>query len=690
MPRNDKKPAPSRGADQPPEPAPAESAAPSRPYNIALLVADDFRADHVSAYGYQRLTTPNLDAAFARGSLFKNCISPTGWTLTACASILTGHLADAHGLTDHNQRFQKPKLGDYLGDCYHRIAFTNNGNTIPDTISKEYLESLGLERRPAKWKFFGWNEGFDEFIWTAREDHFRPFQQAAEFLRSYPSSGRRKPYFLFFHTNLVHDYHMDREYYLEVQDWLGREIRPELRKFRDGPWIWRSRPAGLALERMKEEIIAKYDSGVRATDRLFKGLLDEINFDDTIVIFVSDHGEGFKPELGRVHHCGRLHQDLLHVPLAVWLPPELRRRYTLPAVEERFCSTVDLVPTVLALLGRVVDGFPGRLLFDLSTHRRIDGIDRGYIYWGQDCRRESYDTSRIEIRSELIYPLKHIEVRKNDLSRHYVYNLAYDPQERDNLIDRRRHKAPELEPVTFIVAVNDRDELDANLLDSPAARSARHQWILVDNAENQQYKAISPLYFEAAQNARHDLVFFMHQDLYLPEGWEENVARALLQLERHHPEWGVIGAAGAIAAVENGDSPKQLKGHWCDPHGYHRLGPLPHQVESLDEQWLGLRKKSGLQFDPDLPGFHCYGIDISLAAREAERKSFAIDAFVWHKYRDSRGRLISCAGESPKIRGRWTESFMAEFNPSADYVEKKWSKYLPFQTTSWTWKMSPK
>src|SRR5262245_60676316 len=89
---------------------------PARPLNVALLVVDDLRADHVSAYGYSRRTTPNLDARFTRGSLFKNCISPTGWTLTACASILTGHLADAHGLTDHNQRFQRPKLGNFLGE----------------------------------------------------------------------------------------------------------------------------------------------------------------------------------------------------------------------------------------------------------------------------------------------------------------------------------------------------------------------------------------------------------------------------------------------------------------------------------------------------------------------------------------------------------------------------------------------
>ncbi len=659
---------------------------PARDYDIALIVVDDLRADHVSSYGYGRATTPHLDRRAASGTIFENCMTPTGWTLSACASIITGHAADAHGLTDHDHRFQRPKLGDYLGDRYRRVAFTNNGNTIPDTISEEALEKLGLKRRPAKWKFFGWDEGFDVFNWTPREDHLGPFEQARKFLVEQRQDADRPPQFLFFHTNLVHDYHMDREYFLEVEDWLGRPVDPSLREFRDGPWVWTSPPEGISPGRLVEDIVAKYDSGVRACDRLVDGLLSEIDFERTIVIFVSDHGEGFEPELGRVHHCGRLHQDLLHVPLVVWLPEDLRKQYELAAVDSRHCSTLDIVPTVLALTGQVVERFPGRMLFDLSAHRRLEGIDRGYVFWGQDCHRESYDTCQIEITSELIYPLKSIRVRRNDQVREFAYNLAYDPGETHNLLDRRGPTGTELEPVSFVVAVNDWAELEANLLASPVARSPRHQWVLVDNRDNRFYDSISRLYYEAAEEASHDLVFFMHQDLYLPAGWEDRVARRLKELEEIDPAWGVLGGVGAIKALENTGAPKVLKGHWCDPHGYQRCGALPAEVESLDEQWLGVRRSRGVSFDPDLPGFHCYGIDLSLIAREAGLKSYAIDAFVWHKFRDAVGRLITCQKDSPKIRNRWSGEFMEQFHPAAEFVEKKWSKYLPFQTTSWNWK----
>jgi len=149
----------------------------------------------------------------------------------------------------------------------------------------------------------------------------------------------------------------------------------------------------------------------------------------------------------------------------------------------------------------------------------------------------------------------------------------------------------------------------------------------------------------------------------------------------------VLGAVGAVSmSRQDPAKPKELRGHWCDPHGYHRCGPLPSEVDSLDEQWLGLRKSRGISFDPDLPGFHCYGMDISLTARHAGLRSWAVDAFVWHKFRDPQGNLIESRERSPKIAARWKDGFMAEFSPAADHVERKWREFLPFQTTSWTWR----
>jgi arylsulfatase A-like enzyme len=654
-----------------------------RLYNIVVIVVDDLSARFLPAWGYERSTTPLLDRRLASATVFLNCHSPVGWTLPGCASIVTGQLPDDHGLHDHSRKFLKPKLGHYLGDSYYRVGITNNGNVVTDSISREYLESLGFKRRPAKWRFFGWDDGFDRYDWTHREDHLRPFRLACELLDSLPASTEGKPYFLFFHTNVVHDYHMGREYYLAARELLSEEVHPALRAVPDGPEVWRQKPAGLSTAEMRRHMVAKYDAGIRFTDQKLEEVLERVDFDDTIVVFVSDHGEGFDPERGRVHHCGRLHNDLTHVPLALWLPPALRARYEPPVKELRFASTIDIVPTVLTLLGDAVAGFPGRFLLDLPNHRRLEGCDRGYVFWKEDCVRESYDTCRIEIRSDLTYPLKTISVRRNDAVRELAYNLAYDPIERTNLLEPAQGPIPHFEPLSFVVAVNDEDELRHNLLASPVARSPHHEWLLVENSGNGRYASISELYSDTLERAQHDLVVFVHQDVFLPHGWELQFFQALGELEAQDPEWGVIGAVGALPVVRG--KPKELRGHWCDPSGYWRLGPLPHRVESLDEQVLVLRRRSGVSFDPALPGFHCYGMDLSLAARAAGKESYAVDAFVWHKYRDARGHLVARREDSPKIRRRWGEEFMREFQPAADYVERKWQRYLPFQTTSWSW-----
>ena len=647
-------------------------------FNVLLVVADDLGARHLPFYGYGRDTMPLLERRLGGATLFTNCHSPVGWTLPGCASIITGQLPEGHGLYDHNKRFQKPKLGHYLGEGYEKAGITNNGNMVSDRISPEYLESLGFKRRPAKWRSFGWDDGFDSYEWIHREDHDRPFELAREFLGSRQDAAA--PWLLFFHSNLVHDYHMGREDYLDVSDWLEEGIHPGLRDVRDGPEIWIDPPEGLGWEEERRALIAKYDSGVRSYDRRLDELLRLVDFEKTIVVFVSDHGEGFEPERGRVHHCGRLHGDLTHVPLAIWLPAVLRSHYEAGEREDQPCSTIDVVPTVLTLLGDAVAGFPGRFLFDLPPHRRLRGEDRGYLYWNEDCVRESYDTCSIEVNSETIYPLKRIDVRRNDTTREFSYNIAYDPLEHENLLDG---DAIEGEELTFVVAVNDEEELRNNFLASAVARTGRHEIVLVDNSGNSRYESISALYKEALERAKNDLVLFVHQDLYLFDGWEGRFFSGLRELEDRDPDWGVVGPVGAMG-VSPGEK-KRLRGHWSDPSGYHLEGPLPHEVESLDEQLLGIRRRNGVDFDPALPGFHCYGIDLSLNAREQGRRSYALDCFAWHKFKDSEGRLVERRERSSKIKRRWGEEFMAEFGPSADYVEKKWQKYLPFQTTSWTW-----
>jgi hypothetical protein len=65
-------------------------AAPSGAPNVLLIVLDTVRADHLSLYGYERDTTPNLKRLARKGIRFDQAQSTASWTLPSHASMLTG------------------------------------------------------------------------------------------------------------------------------------------------------------------------------------------------------------------------------------------------------------------------------------------------------------------------------------------------------------------------------------------------------------------------------------------------------------------------------------------------------------------------------------------------------------------------------------------------------------------------
>src|SRR6185369_9578077 len=72
-------------------------AAPRGPAGILLVVLDTVRQDHLSLYGYERPTSPNLDRLAATSLVFENAYSTSHFTLPAHASLFTGKLPSVHG-----------------------------------------------------------------------------------------------------------------------------------------------------------------------------------------------------------------------------------------------------------------------------------------------------------------------------------------------------------------------------------------------------------------------------------------------------------------------------------------------------------------------------------------------------------------------------------------------------------------
>src|SRR5713101_1679651 len=77
-------------------------ATPSYPNAPVILISiDTLRADHLPAYGYKGVETPNIDSLRKDAILFENAISHCPLTLPAHVSILTGLLPPEHRVRDN-------------------------------------------------------------------------------------------------------------------------------------------------------------------------------------------------------------------------------------------------------------------------------------------------------------------------------------------------------------------------------------------------------------------------------------------------------------------------------------------------------------------------------------------------------------------------------------------------------------
>ncbi len=211
--------------------------------------------------------------------------------------------------------------------------------------------------------------------------------------------------------------------------------------------------------------------------------------------------------------------------------------------------------------------------------------------------------------------------------------------------------------VTVVAAVNDERVLDRNLMRSPDLVNEPNCQLLFKRG----FRSAALAYNAALDEAEHDLVVFLHQDVYLPAGWLDGLRRSVEWLESSRPAWGVLGSFGSSRTAVGGLGQVYTTGKGL--HGNRLAAPSP--AETLDEIVLVLRKSSHLRFDEGLPHFHLYGSDICLQSRQRGLGTYAIPAFCVH----NTNQLLTLP---------------PEFYACYRYLKHKWSRELPIHTSSMT------
>jgi len=309
---------------------------PSRPplRPIILISIDTLRADHLGCYGYERATSPHMDAVAKEGVLFSQVYAPSPWTLPSHISLLTSLYVYNHQVETENDRLSPaiPTLADILRrNGYYCAAFTGGG----------FLSTV-----------YGYSRGFDLY----RDDLGGVFKQegahqVAQASLEWLRQNKDLPFFLFIHTYQPHTpYACPLPYKTRFLSPQAKWGSLDLIGYLGGKQgIFKPLPT-----EEKENIIALYDAEILYTDEVLIGelmtTLKELNlYHRSLIIITSDHGEEFY-EHGSWGHGQDLYDESLRIPLIIKFPEVASGRVKGKRIEE-LVRLIDVLPTVVDFLG---------------------------------------------------------------------------------------------------------------------------------------------------------------------------------------------------------------------------------------------------------------------------------------------------------------------------------------------------
>ncbi len=368
--------------------------------NIVLYVVDTVRADRLGAYGYEKPTSPRLDA-FAQGAiLFESAYAQSSWTRPAVASLFTGLLPPAHRTVGR------------------RSVLPEEATTLTEILSANGYEGLGLVRNPNVGAAFGFSQGFARFRSEDRDRDQTMLDRVRLWLDERQDPER--PFFLYLHAIDPHGPYDPAPEFEQMFDAGGAPAN-----YRTVRYLLQLNQGEEQPDPGTAEALSRlYDAEVAQNDRAFGQLLDELAArglaGDTAVIYVSDHGEEFE-EHGRWEHGISLYEEVLRIPFVMRLPGIAPRRIETPA------QHVDLLPTLLAYLGIEAPATDGRDL--LSEPERGDDPPDVYAHLDVDNHRSS---TVIRGHYKLVLPQS-----PSQGSEPMLFDLEADPGERENLAPNR-------------------------------------------------------------------------------------------------------------------------------------------------------------------------------------------------------------------------------------------------------------
>ncbi len=380
-------------------------------FNVILISLDTLRWDRLGCYGYERETSPHIDALAEDCVQFSYCFAQSNWTLPSHVSMLTSLNSRRHQVYLAHEKMSPSLLT--IADILRVHGFYNGGITGGGYVSEKFGFSKGFDDyKGERYVFHSENEaeelGFETVDWVEK--------------------NADKRFFLFLHTYQIHDPYYNHP---GITD-----------EFVEGEVSWQSMPIASFLrnqdkkrkyefsEKEQQDIVALYDGEIRYTDKyliapLLKKLKDLGLYDNTLIVLTSDHGEEFLDH-GSWLHAHTLYNELIRVPLLIKYPRSKNKGKRIDTI----VRSIDIVPTILEAAG--IDPSP----FDMdgkSLQKIVQGKEaRNRVFFSDFSHKGSSDLRPSMVCTNRDF-FKLILNRKPSPPKTFMFEMVEDVRETQNL-----------------------------------------------------------------------------------------------------------------------------------------------------------------------------------------------------------------------------------------------------------------
>lgn len=392
--------------------------------NLILISVDTLRADRLGINQYKvqgASPSPQIDALIGSGVHFATTIAPRAITWPSLASVLTGLYPSAHGAYENGYELVDGII------------------TLPMVLQTQGYQTARFLSNMCRANHLGWSHSYCS---QGVDSQINP--EVVDWL---DRAETQQPLFLWVHFFGAHG-----PYYNG-----GERATKELDPGYEGPVAPRK---GLLNRIMTEEIAldeadlrhldALYDAAVMGTDNFVGELLAALEsrdlMDNSVVVFLADHGEDLYDHNGYIYHACSVYQSGLHVPMAIAAPGLIDAG----GVVEHGVELMDVPPTVLDLLGVTsLTGLHGSSLVPYLERPQSSGTGKPAYseYPPANIHTVQVGDWKLVDNPDLVSPycLPDAPVGHYPLERVELYNLAEDPLETTNLAEQYPDKVAELQ-----------------------------------------------------------------------------------------------------------------------------------------------------------------------------------------------------------------------------------------------------